>query len=116
VTVNEESTTPVPGGQSVVESAPAAGRVPPPESHLDLLLDVQLEATIRFGERQLLLRDILTMGPGSMIELDRRLEEAADLLVAGRLIARGEVVVVNGNFGLRITELASTAPQTTPSP
>jgi flagellar motor switch protein FliN/FliY len=74
-------------------------------SPLDLLLDVQLEATIRFGERQLLLRDILSAGPGSLIELDRELQEPADLLVAGRLIARGEVVVVNGHFGLRVTEL-----------
>jgi len=76
---------------------------------LDLLLDVQMEATIRFGERQLLLRDVLTAGPGFVIELDRELQEPADLLVAGRLIARGEVVVVNGNFGLRITELANSA-------
>jgi flagellar motor switch protein FliN/FliY len=116
VTVNDEPMTPVPGEQSLVESAPAASRSLPTDSHLDLLLDVQLEATIRFGERQLLLRDILSMGPGSLIELDRRLEEPADLLVAGRLIARGEVVVVNGNFGLRITELASAAPQPTPAP
>jgi flagellar motor switch protein FliN len=76
-------------------------------SPLDLLLDVQLEATIRFGERQLLLRDILSARPGSVIELDRDLNQPADLLVAGRLIARGEVVVVDGNFGLRVTELAN---------
>jgi flagellar motor switch protein FliN len=97
------------------EPSPAAAegaRTAGGESHLDLLLDVQLEVTICFGERQLLLRDILSMGPGSLIELDRHLEEPADLLVAGRLIARGEVVVVNGHFGLRITELANAAQQT----
>lgn len=76
-------------------------------SPLDLLLDVQLEATIRFGEKQLLLRDILSARPGTVIELDRDLNQSADLLVAGRLIARGEVVVVDGNFGLRVTELAN---------
>lgn len=76
-------------------------------SPLDLLLDVPLQATIRFGERQLLLRDVLSAGPGSLIELDRELQDPADLLVAGRLIARGEVVVVNGHFGLRVTELVS---------
>jgi flagellar motor switch protein FliN/FliY len=80
-----------------------------PGSHFDLLLDVEMEATIRFGECQLLLRDILSAGPGFLIELNRELNEPADLLVAGRLIARGEVVVVNGNFGLRITELASSS-------
>ena len=79
----------------------------PANAHLDLLLDVQLEATIRFGESQLLLRDILAAGPGAIFELDRDLNAPADLLVAGRLMARGEVVVINGNFGLRITELAA---------
>jgi flagellar motor switch protein FliN/FliY len=83
-------------------------------SPLDLLLDVQLEATIRFGERQMLLREVLSAAPGSILELDRELADPADLLVAGRLIARGEVVVVDGRFGLRITELA--APQRLPLP
>jgi flagellar motor switch protein FliN len=93
------------------EPANTAGDSANPNAHLDLLLDVQLEATIRFGERQLLLRDVLSATPGSIIELDRQLNAPADLLVAGRLMARGEVVVVNGNFGLRITELAA-GPQT----
>jgi len=89
-------------------AAPAAGESDAtPGFNLDLLYDVQLEATIRFGERQLLLRDILAMTPGSVIELDRRIQEPAELLVAGRLVARGEVVVVDGSFGLRITELSS---------
>jgi flagellar motor switch protein FliN/FliY len=85
----------------------AAGDTAPSNAHLDLLLDVQLEATIRFGEGQLLLRDVLSASPGAIFELDRELNAPADLLVAGRLMARGEVVVVNGNFGLRITELAA---------
>lgn len=93
---NSSSSLSAPGGKNLANTGP-----------LDLLLDVQLEATIRFGERQLLLRDVLSAGPGSLIELDRELQEPADLLVAGRLIARGEVVVVNGNFGLRVTELVS---------
>ena len=100
---NPSSSLVAPGGKSPANTGP-----------LDLLLDVQLEATIRFGERQLLLRDVLLAGPGSLIELDRELQEPADLLVAGRLIARGEVVVVNGNFGLRVTELVN--PQNNPSP
>lgn len=76
-------------------------------SNLGLLFNVNLEATIRFGGRQLLLRDILSLSPGSVIELDRQVSEPAELLVAGRLVARGEVVVVDGNFGLRVTELTN---------
>jgi len=74
---------------------------------LDLLLDVELEATIRFGGRQLALRDILSMNVGSVVELDKRLDEPAELFVAGRLIAKGEVVVVDGCFGLRVTEVVN---------
>jgi flagellar motor switch protein FliN len=97
----------VPAGSGPAGSASAAGDAAQPNAHLDLLLDVQLEATIRFGETQLLLRDVLAAGPGAIFELDRELNAPADLLVAGRLMARGEVVVINGNFGLRITELAA---------
>jgi flagellar motor switch protein FliN len=84
--------------------APALTGLP---SNLDLLLDVELEATIRFGERDMLLRDIFGLMPGTVVELNQLVNEPADLLVAGRLIARGEVVVVDGNFGLRVSEVAS---------
>ena len=76
-------------------------------SNLDLLLDVELEATIRFGRHEMLLRDIFGLMPGAVVELDQMVNEPAELLVAGRLIARGEVVVVDGNFGLQVTEVAS---------
>src|SRR5579872_4908935 len=72
---------------------------------LDLLLDVELEATIRFGGRQVSMREILSMTVGSVVELDKRVDEPAELYVAGRLIAKGEVVVVDGCFGLRVTEV-----------
>ncbi len=97
----------VPAASVPAGSGSAADDASQPTAHLDLLLDVQLEATIRFGETQLLLRDVLSAGPGAIFELDRELNAPADLLVAGRLMARGEVVVINGNFGLRITELAA---------
>jgi flagellar motor switch protein FliN/FliY len=98
----------IPGPPSEPASGPADSAVPaaPSGAPLDLLLDVPLEATIRFGESQLLLRDILAAAPGSIFALDRELRAPADLLVAGRLMARGEVVVLHGNFALRITELA----------
>jgi flagellar motor switch protein FliN len=77
-----------------------------PGSNLDLLLDVVLEATLRFGQREMLLRDILELHPGSVVELNRGIQEPAELLVAGRVIAHGEVVIVDGSYGLRITEVA----------
>ncbi len=87
-----------------------ADEIPLPS--LDLLFDVELEATIRFGGCQLPLREILSMNPGSIVELDHRIDDSAELLVAGRLVARGEVVVVEGCFGLRVTELVSASDRT----
>jgi flagellar motor switch protein FliN len=74
-------------------------------SNLDLLLDVELDASLRFGQREMLLREILELRPGSVVELNRQLQEPAELLVGGRIIARGEVVIVDGNYGLRITDI-----------
>jgi flagellar motor switch protein FliN/FliY len=74
---------------------------------LDLLMDVQLAMTMRFGTRRMLLREVLELGPGVVIELDRRVQEPVDLLLDGRLVARGEVVVIEGNYGLRVTEVSS---------
>jgi flagellar motor switch protein FliN/FliY len=76
-------------------------------SNLDLILDVQLDATIRFGEREMLLQDVFGLMPGAVVELNQLVNEPAELLVAGRLVAKGEVVVVDGNFGLRVTEVLS---------
>lgn len=86
-------------------TAPASGIALP--QNLELLLDVELEATIRFGEKEMLLREVLGLIPGAIVELDQLVSEPAELLVAGRHIARGQVVVVDGNFGLRITEVVS---------
>jgi flagellar motor switch protein FliN/FliY len=72
----------------------------------DLLLDIELEATLQFGSREVPLKDVLALGPGDVVELDRHVSEPADLVVGDRIVARGEVVVVNGNFALLITEVA----------
>ena len=58
----------------------------------------------------MLLREVLELNAGAVVELDRKLKEPVDLLVDGRLIARGEVVVVDGNYGLRVTSLVSMQP------
>ena len=75
------------------------------EGNLGLLMDVELVVSLRFGERTMLLRDILELGEGSVVELDRRVEEPVDLLLDGKMIARGEVVVVDGNYGLRVQKM-----------
>jgi len=74
---------------------------------LELLLDVELEATIRFGCREMPLGEILELGPGDVVELDRHVSDPVDLIVGDKIVARGEVVLVNGNFGLRVTEVAA---------
>ena len=73
------------------------------------VIDVPLAVTLRFGERHLTLRDILTLTTGSLVELDRQVEQPVDLVLGDRLIARGEVVVVDGNYGLRVTEVIESA-------
>lgn len=77
----------------------------PGAAKLDLLLDVELDVTLRFGGRQMLLHDVLELAPGSVLELDRHIDDPVELLVGGKVIAWGEVVVVDGNYGLRITRL-----------
>jgi flagellar motor switch protein FliN len=74
---------------------------------LDLLMDVELEVALRFGQREMLLRDILSIAPGTVLELDQQVHDPVELLVGNKVIARGEVVTVDGNYGLRITSLAS---------
>ncbi len=74
---------------------------------IDLLLDVELEAALRFGCKELPLSEILDLGPGDVVQLDRNVADPVDLIVADKIVARGEVVLVNGNFGLRITEVAA---------
>ena len=74
---------------------------------IELLLDVELEATLRFGCRELPLGEILELGPGDVVQLDRHVTDPVDLIVGDKIVARGEVVLVNGNFGLRVTEVAT---------
>ena len=81
-------------------------REPNPEPlNLQLVMDVELNVTLRFGQRQLALREVLELTSGSVIELDRQVEEPVELLLEGKVIARGEAVVIDGNYGLRVTEV-----------
>ncbi|MBU3098598.1 MULTISPECIES: flagellar motor switch phosphatase FliY [Clostridium] len=75
--------------------------------NIDLILDVQLEISVVLGKTKKNIRDILNLGTGSLIELDKLAEEPVDILVNGKKVAYGEVVVVDENFGVRITSIIS---------
>ena len=74
---------------------------------LDLLMDVPLTVSVELGRKDLNIRDILELVPGALIELDRLAGEPLDLLINGKLFAKGEVVVIDESFGIRITSIVS---------
>ena len=74
---------------------------------LDLLLDVPLDLSVELGRARMSIQDLLNLSPGSVIELDKIAGEALDILINGRLVARGEAVVVNDKFGIRISDIVS---------
>lgn len=110
--LSTEMMAPLATAQAATTSQTSAPVLPSQESaqsipdNLDLLLGIDLHLTLRFGERTLSLREILDLSSGSVVELDRRVQEPADLLLGDKLIARGEVVIVDGNYGLRVTEVS----------
>ncbi|MGO9271857.1 MAG: FliM/FliN family flagellar motor switch protein [Terriglobia bacterium] len=77
------------------------------DGNLGLLMEVELEVTLRFGRRQMVLSEILDLSAGSLVELDQRIQDPVELLVGKKVVALGEVVVADGNYGIRITEVVS---------
>jgi flagellar motor switch protein FliN len=77
--------------------------------NLEVILDIELPMMVRFGEAELTLDALTKLGPGSVIDFGRAPDDPVDVLVNGRLVARGEVVVVAGNYGVRVTEVVSTS-------
>ena len=75
--------------------------------NLAVLMDVQLPVAIRFGETEMVLEEIVKLGVGSVIELNSGMDQPVDLIVNNRILARGEVVTVDGFYGIRITEITS---------
>lgn len=110
---------PTPGSRAIYVAVPNTASClfavgidrPRPESsltsdeRLGAVLDVDLPLVVRFGQTSLRLRELAELGPGSVIDMGRSPDEPVELLVGERLLARGEVVVVGGNYGVRITEL-----------
>ena len=73
---------------------------------MDLLGDISVRVTVEVGSASLTLASLLDLGEGSVLELDRQVDEPLDLLVNGTLIARGEIVETNGRFGIRVIDVA----------
>jgi flagellar motor switch protein FliN/FliY len=73
--------------------------------NLDLILDLSLRVTVELGRTTMSVREVLSLGPGSVFQLDRLAGEQVDILINDRIIAKGEVVVVDENFGVRITDI-----------
>ncbi len=71
------------------------------------LFDIGLDATLRFGCREMPLGEVLNLGPGDVIELDRHVSDPVDLIVGDRIVAQGDVVLINGNFALRVISVAT---------
>jgi flagellar motor switch protein FliN len=92
-----------------VSSGDAAGLNASLPPNLDVILDIDLPLSVRFGQTEMTLLELTRLGPGSVIDLGRPPDEPVDVLVHGRLVARGEVVVVSGNYGVRITDVISAA-------
>jgi flagellar motor switch protein FliN/FliY len=88
-------------------SGVSSSRVNAPKENVDMLLDIELDVSIELGRTDLSIKRILEMGPGSIVELDRMAGEPVDLLVNNKVVAKGEVVVVDENFGIRIVSLVS---------
>lgn len=96
--------TPVP-----LDELAATEAEPVPPADLRLLADIDVQVAVEFGRASLPLRDLLSLGRGQVLELDRHVEELVDVLVNGTLVARGEVVLVDGRYGVRIREIVSRA-------
>jgi flagellar motor switch protein FliN/FliY len=101
---------PASSAQTSAQPSSPSSTLPPPSSSYGRLMDVGLDVKLRFGTRRMLLRDVLALSAGVVVELDNALHSPVDLLLDGRLIAQGEVVVVDGKYGLRVTNVVDPAP------
>jgi flagellar motor switch protein FliN len=91
------------GGTTVKDEGEAAGENK--AKNLDLILDIPLSVTVELGRSKMLINDLLQLGQGSVIELTKLVGDPLEILVNDKLVARGEVVVVNEKFGVRLTDI-----------
>ena len=93
-----------------VQPEPVTAEASIAEAHYERLRDVLLEVKLRFGTRRMLLRDVLALSAGVVVELDNHVNSPVDLLLDGKVVAHGDVVVVDGKYGLRVTQVVDVAP------
>jgi len=106
--IEAEAPLPVPGAGEVAYEPLAGGAVADVDpSDLDMVLDVPVELTVEIGRTTMTIRETLEIGPGAIITLNKMTGEPVDLLVNGRRIARGEVVAIDEEFGLRVTQIVT---------
>lgn len=100
--------------ENVDVDIPEFAELPPPSTagtdpKMDLLYDLSLPVSIELGRTNMLIRDVLKLGRGSVVEFDKLVSEPVDILINGKKIAEGEVVVIDKHFGIRITTLVDAA-------
>jgi flagellar motor switch protein FliN len=88
----------------------------PVDEKLEVLLDIELPVTLRFGRTQMLLGDVAALGSGSVVEFDRAASDPVEVMVNGRVVARGEAVMVQGNYGVRLAEIMTRPMRPDPDP
>jgi flagellar motor switch protein FliN/FliY len=96
-----------PAPEPVSPSFSPASASAPPRQPIDFLKEIEVQAAVELGRTNLPIGDVLALGPGSVVHLDKMLGDAAELIVSSTVIALGEVVVVDDRFGLRITKIVS---------
>ncbi|HSE57254.1 MAG TPA: flagellar motor switch protein FliN [Nitrospiraceae bacterium] len=101
-------------GATGAEADTQPATIPAPEAkplagakNLDVLLDIPMQVSVQLGTTRMIIRELLQLGQGSVVELDKLAGEPLEVLVNHRLVARGEVVVVNEKFGVRLTDVVS---------
>ncbi|MFI5303804.1 MAG: flagellar motor switch protein FliN [Nitrospiria bacterium] len=118
---NETGTPPGPGQATAAVAEKKAGAEIKPASfspvqdkkagdsmkNIDFILDVPLKINVHLGSARMVIKDLLQLGQGSVIELEKLAGEPMDVMIGDKLIARGEVVVVNDKFGIRLTDIVS---------
>ena len=103
--VPSPSAQPAPASFPLLDSGGAA----PAPKNIDFILDIPMQVTVQVGSTKMIIRELLQLGQGSVIELEKLAGEPMEVLVNNKLVARGEVVVVNEKFGIRLTDVISAA-------
>ena len=112
---NVGANAPSPSPASYPSPTPASfpsldgGGAAPAPKNIDFILDIPMQVTVQVGSTKMVIRELLQLGQGSVIELEKLAGEPMEVLVNNKLVARGEVVVVNDKFGVRLTDVISAA-------